>query len=222
MVGYTPPCPVHAGIHAPLPSACWDTHTPLPSACWDTPTHPCPVHAGMRSTSGRTHPTGMHTCVMAKAQEQDLARRTCGLVYLQVLFLQTANQLTFKVKQECIPVGGVPSAPVVMSIAACTGQGGVYPRMYWAGGVCPAGCPPGGYLPRGSLPGGLPSGVGVGVSSQGVWGMGDVWLGGGLVCPGEWCIPACTMADIPPPVDRILDTCLWKYYLAATLFNLMT
>ena len=31
----TPPCPVHAGIHTPLPSACWDTHTPLPSACWD-------------------------------------------------------------------------------------------------------------------------------------------------------------------------------------------
>ena len=30
--GQTPLCPVHAGIH-----------TPLPSACWDTP--PCPVHA---------------------------------------------------------------------------------------------------------------------------------------------------------------------------------
>ena len=57
------PCPVHAGIHTPLPSACWDTHLPgrhpqgdtppaqcmlgythtcmrgythLPSACWDT------------------------------------------------------------------------------------------------------------------------------------------------------------------------------------------
>ena len=26
MLGYTPPpCPVHAGIHTPLPSACWDT-----------------------------------------------------------------------------------------------------------------------------------------------------------------------------------------------------
>ena len=31
-----------------------------------------------------------------------------------------------------------------------------------------------------------------------------------------WCIPACTEADIPPTVDRILDTRLWKYYLAAT------
>ena len=29
------PCPVHAGIQTPLPSACWDTQTPLPSACWD-------------------------------------------------------------------------------------------------------------------------------------------------------------------------------------------
>ena len=25
MLGYTPPCPVHAGIHPPLRSACWDT-----------------------------------------------------------------------------------------------------------------------------------------------------------------------------------------------------
>ena len=33
------PCPVHAGIYTPLPSACWDTH-PLPSACWDTPPPP--------------------------------------------------------------------------------------------------------------------------------------------------------------------------------------
>ena len=38
-----PPRPVYAGIHTPLPSACWDTHS-LPSAFWDTP--PCPVHAG--------------------------------------------------------------------------------------------------------------------------------------------------------------------------------
>ena len=36
--GQTPPCPVHAGIH-----------TPLPSACWDTP--PCAVHAGIQSVN---------------------------------------------------------------------------------------------------------------------------------------------------------------------------
>ena len=52
-------------------------------------------------------------------------------------------------------------------------------------------------------------------------------LGDGGVCsrgvsaPQEVCcsrggggIPACTEADPPPPVDRILDTCYWKYYLA--------
>ena len=36
----TPPCPVHAGIHTPLPSACWDTPLPPPAAtgmhfCYD-------------------------------------------------------------------------------------------------------------------------------------------------------------------------------------------
>ena len=35
--GETPPCPVHAGIHTPLPSACWDTQPP------------CPVHAGIHN-----------------------------------------------------------------------------------------------------------------------------------------------------------------------------
>ena len=30
------------------------------------------------------------------------------------------------------------------------------------------------------------------------------------------CIPACTEADPPCPMDRILDTRLWKYYLATT------
>ena len=36
--GRHPPCPVHAGIHTPLPSACWDIHSP------------CTVHAGIRSS----------------------------------------------------------------------------------------------------------------------------------------------------------------------------
>ena len=60
--GQTPPCPVHAGIH-----------TPLPSACWDTP--PCPVHVGIHSAqlhagidmataADRTHPSGMHSCMI--------------------------------------------------------------------------------------------------------------------------------------------------------------
>ena len=72
------PCPVYAGIHTPLPSACWETHplaqcmlgytppcpvhagihTPLPSACWDT--HPPPPPAA--TAVDGTHPTGMHSC----------------------------------------------------------------------------------------------------------------------------------------------------------------
>ena len=42
----------------------------------------------------------------------------------------------------------------------------------------------------------------------------------GCVCPGG-CIPACTEVD-PLPVDRILDTRLWKYYLASTLLRTVT
>ena len=38
-----------------------------------------------------------------------------------------------------------------------------------------------------------------------------LWLG---VCSGG--IPACNGADTPLPVDRILDTRFWKYYLAPT------
>ena len=64
-----------------------------------------------------------------------------------------------------------------------------------------------------------------GVSAQGgCLPGGCVCLGG--VCPGGClaggvclggCIPACTEVDTPlPPVDRILDTRLWKYYLATT------
>ena len=35
--GLTPPCPVHAGIHTPLPSACWDTHPPAQCMLGYTP-----------------------------------------------------------------------------------------------------------------------------------------------------------------------------------------
>ena len=47
MLGYTPPCPGHAGIHTPS----------------------CPVHAGIHApllaatAADGTHPTGMHSCV---------------------------------------------------------------------------------------------------------------------------------------------------------------
>ena len=71
-------------------------------------------------------------------------------------------------KQECIPVGCVPSAAVAMPIPACTGQGEVYPSIHWAG-VCVSQHALGrGCLPRGCLPrGGVCPGV---VSAQGMWG----------------------------------------------------
>ena len=52
------PCPVYAGIHTPLPSACWETH-PL-AQCMLGYTPPCPVHAGIHtplpSACWDTHP----------------------------------------------------------------------------------------------------------------------------------------------------------------------
>ena len=60
MLGYTPPYPVHAGIHTLLPSAFWDTppaqcmlgNTPIPAQCM----------LGYSQQAGGTHPTGMHSC----------------------------------------------------------------------------------------------------------------------------------------------------------------
>ena len=39
---------------------------------------------------------------------------------------------------------------------------------------------------------------------------------GGCVCLGRRCLPGDVY--LPPLVDRILDTCLWKHYLSATSF----
>ena len=90
-------------------------------------------------------------------------------------------------KQECIPVGCVPSA----ALAVCCG-GGVSVQGVSALGGC---------LPRGD---------------------GGVCLPGGI-CPGvsAWgCLPrgasAPVHAGIHPPVNRMTDRRLWKYYLAAT------
>ena len=75
-------------------------------------------------------------------------------------------------------------------------QGGV---CLTGGGVCPEGC-----LSRGCLPGGCVWSGGVSARRGGVW-----------RTRGNGCLPrGCT----PPPVDRILDTHLWKHYLSATLF----
>ena len=82
-----------------------------------------------------------------------------------------------------------------MSTVRCSGRrGGVYPE--W--GVSTGGVYPGEVSVQGVCPGGSARRVSAqGVSVRG-WGV---------------CIPACTEADTPP-VNRILDTRLWKYYLA--------
>ena len=65
MLRYTPPCPVHAGIHISLHSACWDTQ--------------CPVHAGihMAIAADGTHPTGMHSCLLFKCNSSKLYIPSC-------------------------------------------------------------------------------------------------------------------------------------------------
>ena len=84
----------------------------------------------------------------------------------------------------------------------------------WEGGVCPGdvclprkvftrGCLPGGCLPRGCLPGGVCPGC----LSRGVC------LSGGVVCPGggRCLLRGSAWGVYIPPVDRILDTRLWKH-----------
>ena len=88
------------------------------------------------------------------------------------------------------------------------------------GGLLPGGLPSPGGLPG---PGGwcLPGPRGVVCSGgcllrRGLPGLGGSARGGG------WCVPACTEADTLPPVDRILDTRLWKYYLGPTSLQPVT
>ena len=50
MLGYTPHCPVHAGIHTPLPSACWDTHLTAQCMLGYTPPPPTGGHCCGRYT----------------------------------------------------------------------------------------------------------------------------------------------------------------------------
>ena len=63
--GQTPPCPVHAG-----------KHTSLPSACWDTPPAQCMLIYGQQA--GGTHPTGMHSCYECRCFQESL---------LQILYM---------------------------------------------------------------------------------------------------------------------------------------
>ena len=106
------------------------------------------------------------------------------------------------IEQECIPVGCVPSTAVAAR--------GWLPRR----GVSDQGV-----STRGGC---LPSGVSAeGMSAQGVYPSSEHVLGKLGVC-----IPACTGQvgvsacwDTHPPVDRILDTRLWKHYLSATMLR---
>ena len=121
------------------------------------------------------------------------------------------NQISWNyrhiLQQECIPVGCVPSAAVAgrggegeVSARGClawwgrelSGQGAVYPR-----GVCPGG--EWGCLDRGMS--------GQGVSVQRV----SAKRGVSQHALGQ-----------RPPVDRILDTHLWKHYLSATTLLMVT
>ena len=110
----------------------------------------------------------------------------------------------FNDKQESIPVGCVSSA-VVTVVGGVPSRGGVY---------LPRGCSyQEVYLPGGLSTWGVPAG---GVPAQGSTSM---YLGGGCTCL-EVCLPsACwDIPPPPPPLNRILDTCLCKHYLSATSF----
>ena len=146
-------------------------------------------------------------------------------------------------KQECIPVGCVPPAHwpwrgevpawglnlprgLYLPTGGVPAQevyclGGV-PAWGWGctclGGVFTSG---GMYLPRGACT--CPGGRGMGYTCPG----GCTCPGGvpawGCTCPEGGCtypggVPASDgYLSTPPTVDRILDTCYWKYYLAPTL-----
>ena len=123
-------------------------------------------------------------------------------MYLHIEFVLEVVLLSFTAyferkkffKQECIPVGCVPSA----TEAVWWEGGGVCSRgSLLPGGVCSGGC-----LLRGSLLQGgmclLPGGSALGGCL--FWGVSPPGGGGGSIL-------ACTEADTPPPVDRMTDTC---------------
>ena len=61
MLGYTHPCPMHAGIHTPLPNACCDTSSCQMHAGIHTPLGYTPLPKTITAVDG-THPTGMQSC----------------------------------------------------------------------------------------------------------------------------------------------------------------
>ena len=69
MLGYTPPCPVHVGIHNPLGRHPQWRHPSCPVHAWiHTHMHawihlPAQCMLGYGQQAGGTHPTGMHSCL---------------------------------------------------------------------------------------------------------------------------------------------------------------
>ena len=118
---------------------------------------------------------------------------TKGWIYNFTLMIN--RHITAHLKQECIPVGCVPSA----TVAVCSGGGGCLVPVVVPG--------PGGCLLRG-----------VADPGEGVCSWGGVHGPGGCLLPGgAWSfgggsalgggIPACTEADTPPPVNRMTERC---------------
>ena len=105
-------------------------------------------------------------------------------------------------KQECIPVGCVPSAAV-----AAGGGRGVHPSMHWTGGVHPSMNWEGGVcIPACTGQGGVAA---CGVSATPPWTELSVGVCPEGVCPGG-CLP-----HIPRPCEQN-NRHLWKHNLAAT------
>ena len=110
-------------------------------------------------------------------------------------------------------------SPSMLCTGGCTWSQGVSAL----GGSAPGGSAPGGMRvpgPGGSVPGGVCSG-GVCLLLGGVCSWGCTWSqrgvcsqGGCLLPVGDVCSQGVYLPRHSPPVNRILDTRLWKYYLA--------
>ena len=92
--------------HTPLGRHLPGRH-PLPSVCWDTHT-PCPVHAGIH--------TPLHSACW------DTVNKRLVCILLECILVYASFGKTFA-KQECIPVGCIPSATVAICWG-CTWSGG--------------------------------------------------------------------------------------------------
>ena len=168
----TPPrqTPPHP-VHAGIhpPAQCMLGYTPpLPSAYCDTHTPPVQCMLGYGQQAGSTHPTGMHSC-----------------------FIMIP-------KQECIPVGCIPTAhrpyarvcfPGGCLVRRCGGRPGLVGWCAWSGGWC-------------AWSGGHAWSGGVCL----VWGSGVPGPGGGGRLLRGVCLSA-LWDTTTPPVNRMTNRC---------------